>query len=151
MLKMSAKKILALAAQKLIYIFLIIWVGGLAPLIYFENYSSHRGVQKVKVSLLQEPGIGRLPVAFRQMWAERAGQWPPHGLNIQPQFMARNISLPGISSSVKIFHDGYLLTKVHTANFFDTSSSGSVSGIQLTDSSVWLAPPEKPPPFPTQG
>ena len=138
---------MALVAQKLIYIFLIIWVGGLAPLIYFENYSSHRGVQRVQVSLLKEPGPGKLPVALRQLRAQRTDQ-PPYGLNTQPQFVTRNISLPGISSSVTTFHDGYLLTSAPRASYFDTSPAGKVSGIQLTGRSVWLLPPEKPPPFP---
>jgi len=146
---MLAKKAFVLYAPKLIYILLIIWVGGLAPLIYFENYSSHRGVQRVKVSLLQEPEIGKLPAAFRQMWTERS-EWPPRGLYTRSQFIARNISLPGIRSSAKIFRDGCLLTKTHTANLPGTSSSESVSVIQLTGSSVWLPPPEKPPPLPVR-
>jgi hypothetical protein len=82
------------------------------------------------------------------MWTQRAEQWPSHKLNTQPQLVTRNISLPGISSSVTIFHDSYLLSTAHIAGFFDTSPAGSVSEIQLTGRSVWLPPPEKPPPFP---
>jgi hypothetical protein len=145
---MLGKKALVLWAQKLIYIFLIIWVGGLAPLIYFENYSSHRDVQRVQVSLLTAPGSGYLPVALRQQWAQRAEKWPSGELNTQPQWVTQNISLPGINSSVTIFHDGYLFTPVHIARFIDTSPAGSVSAIQLMGRSVWLLPPEKPPPFP---
>jgi len=144
---MLGKKALVLWAQKLVYIFLIIWVGGLAPLIYFENYSSHRGVQRIRVNLLNESGAGKVPAALRQLWTQRVDQHP-RGLNTQPQFITRKISLPGISSSVTIFHDGYVLTSAHMANFFDTSPSGIVSAIQQTGRSVWLPPPEKPPPFP---
>ena len=137
---------MVLWAQKLLYIFLIIWVGGLAPLIYFENYSSHRGVQRVRVGVLNE-SAGKPSMALRQMWVQHVDQHS-RGLNIQPQFVTRNISLPGISSSVTIFHDGYVLTSAHIANLFDTSPSGSVLAIQQTGRSLWLPPPEKPPPFP---
>jgi hypothetical protein len=136
-----------LYARKVIYAFLIIWVGGLAPLIYVENYSSHQGVQRVQVSLLKEPGANKSPTALRQMWAQRVEQHP-RGLNIQPQLVTRNISLPGINSSVTIFHDSYLLSITHVAGLFDASPSGCVSEFPLTGRSVWLPPPEKPPPFP---
>ena len=135
---MLVNKLLARYAQKLIYFFLVIWVGGLAPLIYFENYSSHRDVQSVQISLLKEPGAGKLPAALRQLWAQR----------IQSQWVARNILLPGINSSVTILHDGYLFSVAGIASFFDASPTGRVSTIQPIGQSVWLPPPEKPPPFP---
>jgi hypothetical protein len=141
---MPVKK--ALVAQKLIYIFLIIWVGGLAPLIYFENYSSHRGVQRIQVSLLKEPGPGKLPAALRQLWPQQVNQHP-RGLNSQPQWVTRTISLPGISSSVTTFHDGYLLTTAHVVNFFNVSLGGRMLAVQLAGRAIWLPPPEKPPPF----
>jgi hypothetical protein len=145
---MLAKKALALYAQKSIYIFLIVWVGGLAPLIYFENYSSHRGVQRLQVSLLKKPGSSKLPPAFRQMWMQSMDQGRSRGLNIQPQWVTGNISLPGINSSVTIYCDGYYLVMAHPANQVDSSPAGRVSSIQLPRRSACLPPPEKPPPFP---
>ena len=145
---MLVNKLLARYAQKLIYFFLVIWVGGLAPLIYFENYSSHRDVQSVQISLLKEPGAGKLPAALRQLWAHRIQPKPFVGLIVQPQWVARNILLPGINSSVTILHDGYLFSVAGIASFFDASPTGRVSTIQPIGQSVWLPPPEKPPPFP---
>jgi hypothetical protein len=133
--------------RKLIYVFLIIWVGALAPLIFFENFSSHRGVQSVQFSLLEQPGTNKLPTALRQMWVQHTGQWPSRGLNTLPQLVTRNISLPGVTSSITIFHDSYLLSIAHIAGFLGASPAGRVLETQLTRHSVWLPPPEKPPPF----
>jgi hypothetical protein len=144
---MVLKKAPLLWAQKSIYILLILWVGGLAPLIVMENFSSHQGVQSVQISLLKKPGSAQLPPAVRQMLTQGGRQWPTDELNLQPQLVVRHFALPEITSALKVFHDNFWLYRMSLIGFIDAVPWEKVFSIQLTEYSVDLPPPEKPPPF----
>jgi hypothetical protein len=145
---MLAKKALALVAQKFIYKFLIIWVGVLAPLVYVENFSSHRGVQTVQISLLKKSGLVRLSTAVRQILAQRSDQWPGGELKTRPQFVVGHLALPEITSALKVFHDNLWLNSMFLVGFIGIVPWKKVLSLQLTGYSAYLPPPEKPPPFP---
>ena len=136
--------------KKAIFIFFIVWVGGLAPLFYVENFSSHRGVQRVQLSLFKEPGSVRLPIAVRQILTQHGSYDIFSKFNPRPQFVARNLILPEITSSLTVFHDSYLLANWPLSKIIDVSPWGRVFSLQFTKRSVYLPLPEKPPPFPSR-
>jgi hypothetical protein len=144
------QKLPLLWAQKSIYILLVVWVGGLAPLIFVENFSVHRGVQRVRFSLLQESDSARLPGAVRQLVALQGEQRPAGDLNSRTQLVARPLALPEITSALKVFHDNFWLYRMFLIGFIGAVLWGSVFNIQLTACSVDLPPPEKPPSFPPE-
>lgn len=126
---------------------LIVWVGGLAPLIYIENFSAHRGVATVQISLLKNPGSVRLPTAVRQMLAQHSDQRPAGELNVQPQLVGRHLILSEMASTLKVFHNNFWLYRASLIGSIDAVLWGSVFNLQLTAYSVDLPPPEKPPSF----
>jgi len=136
---MTLKAGLVSWSKKLVYLFFILWVGGLTPLIYFEGVSSHFGKRQsyLAVNLL---GQSKRSQKLAQVRAEI--------LKVQNRSQASSIG-PNRPVATQFFttilNQSYLLAAIdapeNNLHFW-----GRILAIWLAEESVWLPLPEKPPP-----
>ena len=134
--------------KKFTYGLLILWVCGISPLIFFEAYSPHRGVQPYPVIIFQQPDhVNELHQALAEIFKlQRVEQWLTYRLFAGEDFYRS--AHPVADAALFIPYQGFIWTAdddIPFGNIF--SLSGWVSFTAFTGSSAWLPPPEKPPPF----
>lgn len=148
--------------EKIFYGLLILCVGGVGPLIYFDAFLPDHP-HPYHLSVLHETfhehayGDNREHTHPHSCQSQRPEQdlnrRPVERLTISPHlitvdFISPNQSLA--SGLVRFFQSGlshgYLLIVAKFDISVDNSLSNRVSLVTLTEPSVWLPPPEKPPP-----
>lgn len=133
--------------RKVLYGLLIFWVCGVGPLVYFESFSSHRGLRGYQPTILGKSARPtQLPPALVQALNQHLNRTPANWVIPSRWATAYRVATFSIAHYfVSIFGDGFgLLMTQHISldNFF---FFGPVSVISYGGSSAWLPPPEKPP------
>ena len=134
-------------AKKLIYGWLIIWVCGVSPLIYFGSLSSHQGIEK-QISFLQQiERAQKLQLALAALSAEQQAEQMSRYLQLfgVGYFSASTHAVIAVASSL---YKGFNWAMEYIIPFWnELSLFGWVVWPVLLESSVWLPPPKKPPSF----
>lgn len=134
--------------KKFIYGWLIVCVGGVGSLTYYDGFlpGHEHGHHLYHLSILEETHLHQS--LFRP--ESTAGQmpfWPAGRLNSQADsILTANSLAPGFSRFFSSgLSDGYLLTSANP-NIFDLPLlSGSMPPALFLGQSAWLAPPDRPP------
>ncbi|MCQ3974750.1 MAG: hypothetical protein DPW09_15015 [Anaerolineae bacterium] len=144
---MRPKKVLITWVQKLVYGWLIFWVGGLAPLTFSTPLSPHRDIPTVIIALFDSPRhfsfapASSGPIASSLKWV-----WRTQSFNPNSKFHSFESFIPSL---VQLFQSnmssGYLLTVARAYLIPPTSLFGLIALYILTGRSALLPPIEKPP------
>ncbi len=135
--------------KRIVYAWLIIWVGGISPLIYFGDFSSHQGVQSQISFLQQSDRSHKLQLALAEISAKQHMEQQLIRL-LSPNTDYFNATTHQIMMMTSTLYQGFIWVEEHTLPFNTISLIGWVGLLVLLGSSVWLPPPEKPPPFSIQ-
>ncbi len=132
--------------KKILYSLLIFWVCGIGPLIYFETFSTHQGVQGYQPVILgQAARSTRLPSELVQALNHHL----PQTLNEIVIGNALNLyqTRPFGLYQVLSFWEGHGVLANFSPILFELRLVGSVWMFIVLARLVWLPTPEKPPPF----
>jgi len=145
---MCLKTTLSIWLKKIAYAFLILWVCGLTPLIYFEGFSSHFGKRETyHVNFLGQSE--RSQKLSRVLTEILEAQKESQKMSLLTSY-ADNLIGPNHTVAthffLSIFNQSYLLVAVDALQN-NLSLNGWVWALVLIGSSAWLPLPEKPPPF----
>lgn len=130
------------------YGLLVLWIGGIAPLIYFERFSAHQGLQGYEPVLLKRWSPSpQLPFELQQALTNHL--IPPHESWSQPEQSIRPYQTMGSISRLysTLFRDGYGFYSGFAPVILDLQLLGQVWPVAINGQSVWLSPPDKPPTF----
>lgn len=144
---MLLKKLLVVWFKHIGYGLLLLWVGGIGPLIYFDAFSPHQGLRLYHITLLE-------PVRVRQPLAP-----PPEPLEsvFRRQLLKQtrgqsDFVTAGQKATAGLAHffesslgQGFLFNLAQIIISNESPPISRVSLLALTGRSAWLSPPEKPP------
>ncbi len=132
---------------KIAYVFLVVWIAVISPLIYFGNYSSHKGVRGYQLNLWQKSNqVDKLHQALEQIAAQtQPEQQVVRYLQSGPVITAANYALSVHGQNLTRYHEyliaGVVLPVLILSLLFRHTLT-HVTGKQLR-----MPPPDHPPPF----
>jgi hypothetical protein len=146
---MRLKRAVSLWLEKLIYIWLIFWVGGLGALTYFDgflpNHPHHHHPYHLGF-LVEPPQVYNPLPPPPELLAQQMSLWLLSRFLPEADFIIAQHLASGLAQFFGSgLSDGYLLTTARGRIFMTAPLIGSVLTVALSGRSVWLAPPEKPP------
>ncbi len=146
---MASQKALIGWVKKFLYSFLVLWVGGISPLIYAGSFSTHEDVPTYQLSILQSPNRAqKLQQILPKIFGLRQPEWPSGRVTARSQGIGPRH--PAVATTIRLLltalHEG-LLPAADITIWHIPALSGRISVLTPTVHSVWLPPPEKPPPF----
>lgn len=144
---MPLKHLLRNWAHKFICGWLIVCVGGVAPLTFNTPLSPHRDVPTIYIAFIDSPPPSLFNVASSDPIASILKQvWKTQGFNPNSTGHTLENFMPGV---VRFFQsnlsNGYLLTRVQPYSVFHLSLCGLITLYLLNRRSALLSPLEKPP------
>ena len=131
---------------KIAYICLVLWVAVISPLIYFGDYSSHKGVQGYQLNVWQNSSTAyKLNQALEQIAAQTQPEQQAARLHNGPSFSAANFAISAHGQNLNRYHE-YLIAAIAVSvlilSLLFRHVLAHVLGKQLR-----LPPPERPPTF----
>ena len=132
---------------KIAYICLVLWVAVISPLIYFGNYSSHKGIQGYPLNVWQN---STTPYKLNQALEQIATQTQPERLTARPLYSGPSVSAANHAISVH----GQNLTRYHEYLIAAIAASVLILSLlfrhvlaHVSSKHLRLPPPERPPTF----
>ena len=132
---------------KIAYICLVLWVAVISPLIYFGNYSSHKGVQGYQLNVWQSSSTAyKLNQALEQIAAQiQPERKTARYLHSKSSIFAVNHAISVHGQNLSRYHEYLIATiavPVLILSLLFRHALAHVAGKQLK-----LPPPERPPTF----
>ncbi len=125
---------------KTIYLWLIIYIGLVMPLVYVHHYSPHGEAQLYQLTLFEQ-APRTLPA---ELLAKLAGRADFVTLN-ETHPLNYHAALPtSIDNVLQSLQQSYTFITLYSASYHP-SLSGSLVSPLLCENSAWVAQPDKPP------
>ena len=132
---------------KIAYICLVLWVAVISPLIYFGNYSSHKGVQGYPLNVWQNSStVTKLNQALEQIAAQtQPEQQIARYLQSEPSIFAANHAISVHGQNLSRYHE-YLIAAIAVPALILSLLFRHVLA-HVASKQLRLPPPDRPPTF----